>query len=171
MDKYLFTIILYILKYWPWPIMVLFLTFLFKTSILNILSRIGEIRFGNTSVKIYEAKENANRLFGKKTDDKSSDDPISITGTIVNSWKEIETELNNIAIKNGFTHQGPVMASTEIRFLESKGFLSNEQVKLLSNLRRIKNEAVHIQENQLTAVDAHNYSDAASVIISSLQSL
>lgn len=170
MDKYWFTIMLYILKYWSWPITVLILATIFRKSIFNILSQVTEVKLGNASLKIYKAKETANQLFGKDLDNKSNKDLSNVTGTIVDNWKAIEQEINNIAVRNGFISSNHVITQNEIHFLESEGLLSGKQVKLLDNLRRIRNRAVHVSEKQLNITDAQNYSDATNTVILSLQS-
>ncbi|ABX51706.1 hypothetical protein Sbal195_4549 (plasmid) [Shewanella baltica OS195] len=158
-----------------WPAAVIWMSFIFRSEVRALLSRVSSFKYKDVEASFgqrLEKAENDARLIQSPTKAKDSESEnsqieqllriseVSPRAAVVEAWTLIETA----AIKNGLV-MGGVMKRTNpkmiLTHLEKSGKFSPESLKLINELRQIRNNASHLPDFAVTQSDAERYLELA----------
>ncbi|MBN2595375.1 MAG: hypothetical protein JXR82_01155 [Marinifilaceae bacterium] len=169
--------ILGLIKALIWPVTILVIILLLRKQIKNLLNQLKSFKIKdaefNFEKEIQAVKSQAKALTKQDNTDKTIDDYIqredkklkrlielaelSPRGAILETWIELEENILEAGERNltgctaapsninkNSTH-GKIMKD-----FNERGFISNHYLELYYGLKRIRNEAVHVQDKELS---------------------
>ncbi|WGS47139.1 hypothetical protein LFL97_33990 [Burkholderia sp. JSH-S8] len=155
-----------------WPITVLVLVFKFSDRFRELLGKLTELNLpGGISGKFEAPLKNAEQLaeklelnFSGEDGIEFTPDPIALnanpTGVIMEAWKELNVAGSDLAMMSNTSCSDRTLAANSkevVAFLESEGLVPAEEIKLLRELRRIRNRAAHSTSDRPTPDEAERF--------------
>ena len=170
-----------------WPVVVIWLAYLFKEQFVGMLSRVSKLKGkfkdlefetaldqAEASVAVIEKEISVRPAIDARTESQIEQlkriAEISPRAAIVEAWRVIE----GAAAKSGFVQGGQVPlknAPLYVDWLVQTGKLPPESSHLITELKLLRNQAAHTQradlpEFQLTQRDAERYLELAAKVSS-----
>lgn len=146
-----------------WPGIFVIFIFIFRKSIKNLIDRINRIKFKGTDITFDKDADKTLSYAERNIDIDIKDTTIKIKSPkldIIKSWNELEKnakdKLEELKIKpnyDDFYHK----QIEPLDYLIRKGCFSEDTVNLIFDLRKIKNQAVHENEYNISENIAKRY--------------
>ncbi|STX19335.1 hypothetical protein [Levilactobacillus brevis] len=177
MNPYWFTIILYFLKYWSWPVLIFVLFLIFRNPIKIILSNLTGIKIGSFSADIDQTSSLTTEAFSNTqtiNTQRFSKGSVSLVGMVISSWNSVEEALQAAVERKGLAdNKNHTMPFRNIQILASANLLTPEQVTALKAGRNLRNKIVHDNHaaEKLKRSDVDKYIATNNIVIVSLNSL
>jgi hypothetical protein len=176
----IFTLISNVIGSLAWPVATCILVFMLKVDIGKALSNIRRLKHKDTEIDFgKELKETATVASesGSLPNDDTPNDSfnelalLSPRGAVIESWLKVEKSLQEFAerhgietdIKKPFTIQNIMWNDLDYNAL-GKG-----TIKILERLRRLRNEAVHLQDSNISHESAKEYQSLSKRVIQVVQ--
>lgn len=148
-----------------WPGAVVWLAFLLRAPLAKLIPRVRGLKYGDLHVDIAEQIEAAKEQVQSNPETpevETAEPPMSFKSlaladpraAVLSAWLPVEIELNQIAAKSGFNLRPGMPALKQLKVLQEMGILDSFMVQTLVNLRRIRNTAVHITDDNVDFDDA-----------------
>lgn len=174
-----------IIKALAWPIATIWVSYLFRTTIRQLVNRVSTFKYGdveaNFTKELTEAELDAKKIKAPKitSTPKTLNQKeqllriadISPRAAIVEAWALIEMA----SIKKGLTSGATIQRTNPkiiVEYLKDTGKFSSESLDLIERLRLIRNRASHMPDFAITQNEAERYlelaAQAASVIEAAL---
>ena len=136
-----------------WPFVIWLLVRRFHGQIASLLSRLKKGKFAGSEFEFEELLDETEREARSVGPEPSQGlpteyakladgDPIAV---IIRAWLDVEGSMEELLRSRGVLDEvhGPTPATAMIRKIEMEELLSSENISLLHNLRRMRNEAAH----------------------------
>lgn len=154
-----------------WPSAILVIVFMFRKPLLELLSLVRKVKYKDVEVElakkeISEARELTTSKEGEKYDVLSFMElehfkqlaDISPRAAITEAWSRLENSVYQAAKTAGIeARQSGVSFSSVLAALKTSGTIDATSIRLIEKMRAIRNKAVHIQTEGLSASDAIDY--------------
>ena len=168
-----------------WPIAVVVIVFSFRGELRKILPLLRKLKAGPIEAEfeqaVLEAKQEAEYITRDPNEIKALENKaqplirlaeVNPRSAILEAWLGVESALKRAA----FQHAGsPLPSATspiqQIRVLDGEDLLDSVNVALFHDLRGLRNQAVHINDFQLSRKAAENYIKLAASLESRLDKL
>jgi hypothetical protein len=165
-----------------WPVAAVLIAAIFHTQISGLLKRIKELAWGDKKVSFADSLD---KIEAKAPDIIrlphhggvaliDADEPIadvrfrslleiSPNAAILDSWSGIERSIRKLAMESGISADLTKMTAEQMAIgLRSKGHLTIEAMKMIAEMRKLRNRAAH--EEQITITDALRFAELASKV-------
>lgn len=153
-----------------WPIFLLVIIIIFRKPIYKLISRISCIKHGDTEINF---DKEANKTLSKAeraVDINTEDLNIKIKNSkleIIKAWNELEQsakdKLEELKIKTNYDDFFYKQIEP-LNYLINKGCFSEDANNLISDLRKIRNQAVHENEYNISENIAKRYISIINII-------
>lgn len=164
-----------IIKALAWPAAVIWMSFIFRSEVRALLSRVSSFKYKDVEASFGESLEKAENdakqiqspAKAKDSESESSQieqllriSEVSPRAAVVEAWTLVETA----AMKNGLVMGGAIKRTNPkmiLTHLEESGKFSPESLNLINELRQIRNKASHLPDFAVTQLDAERYLELA----------
>ena len=162
-----------IIKALAWPLSVTWLGYIFRSEVRLLLNRMSSFKYKDVEAsferELAEAENNAKRIItsvAPSSQDLSQKEQlfriseVSPRAAVVEAWTLIETA----AIKNGLISGTAIQRTNPkmiVEYLVKSGEFSPESINLIEQLRRIRNQASHMSDFEISQNEAERYLDLA----------
>ncbi len=163
-----------IVKALAWPIAVIWIGYIFRSEVRQLLGRVSSFKYKDVEASfeksLVQAEQSARNIEKPQLDESESEinkkeqllriAEVSPRAAVVEAWTLIETA----AMKNGLWEGAAIKRinpKTILDHLESSGKFSPENLKLINQLRQIRNKAKHLPDFAVTQTEAERYLDLA----------
>lgn len=157
-----------------WPIVVTIMFFLVKDEIGKLIEKIGHLKYKDLELDFDKLKKQSDALetkpkeIGQKISGKETDSLFSSleeqildtvesspSAAILLSWSTVETALASAVSRLSISPEAPSYRSPlhNIEQLEKQGHLSDVQVKLLHELRILRNKITHEYSSRVSITE------------------
>jgi hypothetical protein len=155
-----------------WPSAALVIVLVFRRPLLELLTLVRKVKYKDVEVElakkeISEARELTTSKEGEKYDVLSFMElehfkqlaDISPRAAITEAWSRLEDSVYQAAKTAGIEARRPsgVSFSSVLAALKTSGTIDATSIRLIEKMRAIRNKAVHIQTEGLSASDAIDY--------------
>ncbi|WP_175663088.1 DUF4145 domain-containing protein [Burkholderia ambifaria] len=157
-----------------WPITIFLLALKFRDRVQELLGKLTEISLpggisGKFEAPLQSAEQIAHELdldLGADATEESKTDPIALaanpTGVIMEAWKELALVGADLILMSrvpGMDLQivSGAVGKDVLRELEKRGLIPDNEVKLLRELREIRNRAAHSTDRRPTVTEAERF--------------
>lgn len=164
-----------IIKALAWPVAVIWMSFIFRSEVRGLLSRVSSFKYKGVEASFAKILEKAesdakNIESPAKNQDEDSENSqveqllriseVSPRAAVVEAWTLIETAAmkNGLVVDSAIKRTNPKMI---LSHLEASGKFSSESIHLLNELRIIRNKASHLPDFAVTQSDAERYLELA----------
>ena len=160
-----------------WPTATIAIVVLLRSEVAALLGRIKRIKHKDSEIdlasEINDASRKADKLLShaadKKTPEQERLDRLaedSPRGAILDSWLSIEEAMSQYALRHGIessnSHSPPYQRIQDIQMRNlDVPTLGHGIIDMLDKLRRIRNDAVHRTDADITTTVAKDYSALA----------
>jgi hypothetical protein len=175
MDKLTFTSNL--ITALAWPVATTMIVILLRSEVSILLGRIKKIKHKDSEIdlagEISDAAKSADKVLSESSADKTPEQERigrlaedSPRGAILDSWLSIEGAMGEYALRHGIESQNPHsppyqrIQSIQLHNLDV-ATLGHGIIEMLDKLRRIRNDAVHRTDADITPVIAKEYAALA----------
>lgn len=148
-----------IIKSLAWPISIIWLGYMFRSEVRQLLCRISSVKYKDLEASFEKGLIEAETVANSIPDIKKEDIPTQITqeeplfriaeisprAAVVEAWTLIE----NAALKSGLSNGSVVQRVSPkmiIDYLKISKKFSSESLALIENLRKIRNQATHLPD-------------------------
>jgi hypothetical protein len=166
-----------------WPSATLVIVLVFRRPLLELLTLVRKVKYKDVEVElakeeISEALKLTTSKEGEKYDVLSFMElehfkqlaDISPRAAITEAWSRLEDSVYQAAKTAGIEERpSGVSFSSVFAALETSGTIDANSIRLIEKMRAIRNKAVHIQTEGLSASDAIDYFLAMKHIVSALK--
>ena len=169
-----------------WPIVLVVVILILKKPITNLIDRITRIAGKDISVdfskELSRLTQKVDRnlatkdlydfiVNGEEIQKYFADAYIDSRSAIINGWLMIEEALRDLAKSSqlDLKHYEPSVKVLSI--LRNRNILPNDMYKTINEARRLRNEAIHSMDFDISPDDAQNYVSMANKISSYLRSI
>lgn len=164
-----------IIKAIAWPVSVIWLGYLFRSELRQLLGRMSRFKYGDIEASfekgLAEAEKNAEKV-PRPVARKEKGETLSLQeqlfriaevsprAAIVEAWTLIETAARKAGLTSGVAIQRttPKMIMDH---LSSSGKLSEESLYLIERLRRLRNQAAHMPDFAISQSEAERFLELA----------
>ncbi len=175
-----FTLISKLVENLAWPVSICILVFMLKADIGKTLNNIRKLKHKDTEIDFgKELKDTAivaSQTVGLPESDSfdygsSELALLSPRGAVIESWLSVEKELHKFALRHGIE----VDPKKPFRIQDIKmhnldyNALGKGTITILESLRRLRNEAVHLQDSNISPESAKEYQLLSKRVIQALQ--
>lgn len=161
-----------------WPIVLLVVFCILKKDISKALQQIKKVSHGDTQIdfsrEMDRAKQDAQELLPETVVDKDKLSKseafasLSPRGAIIESWLSVENSLRAYAKRNNIMidEKRPFSTGSILmhNYYENQG-IGKGLLGMIGNLMKIRNEAVHLQDANITPESALEYVNLANRVI------
>ena len=170
-----------------WPIAVLILAFGFRTELRNIFRRMSKFKYKELEA-IFDNElsqvENRSKLYIEPEEKPLSETPeeekneyvqllriaeVSPRASITESWRKIESVADQIASGMGMERRSPGNSKKAISSLVLKKQINPSLLEDYNNLRKLRNQAAHAEEFDISQTEAERYAALAIEITAFLK--
>lgn len=160
-----------------WPIATIAIVILSRSEISNLIGRIKKIRHKGSEIdladEISDVAKNADKVLSNIATEKTPEQERigrlaedSPRGAILDSWLSIDEAMGEYAIRHGIenhnTHSAAYQRIQSIQFYNlDVPTLGHGVIDMLEKLRRIRNDAVHRTDADITPAIAKDYAALA----------
>ncbi len=175
MDTY--TFITQLSLAWAWPIATVTIAFLLRTEVGNLLQNIKQLKHKDTEINFGREVSEAKALANEEKDLRPTENDIktyknelatlSPRGAIIEAWLNVEEGLKDFAKRHHIEVSKKEPFSIDRLMWHNIEYrdLGSGTIEMLSKLRKIRNEAVHLKDSNISADDAKEYVALANRII------
>jgi hypothetical protein len=178
MDK--FTLISNITGSLAWPVATFLLVFMLKADLGKALSNIRRLKHKDTEIDFgKELKETAavasesGSLLNNDTPNDSFNELalLSPRGAVIESWLRVEKSLHEFAERHGIETdtKKPFRIQNIIWHNLDYNALGKGTIDVLERLRRLRNEAVHLKDSNISHDSAKEYQSLSKRVIQVVQ--
>lgn len=175
-----FTFISKLAEYLAWPIATCALVFMLKADIGKALSNIRKLKHKDTEIDFGKELKNTKSVAAQsdglpKADEISDGDHelalLSPRGAVIESWLNVEKALQEFAFRHGIETdpKKPFRVQNIIMHNLDYNVLGKGTITILESLRRLRNEAVHLQDSNISFDSAKEYESLSKRVIQVLQ--
>ncbi|WP_415896262.1 DUF4145 domain-containing protein [Neptuniibacter sp. QD57_21] len=163
-----------IIKAIAWPASIVWLGYIFRSEVRQLLGRISSFKYKDMEAsfdKELAKAENEAKEIKVSNDKKSTDElsqieqllriaEVSPRAAIVEAWTLIEMAASNKGLKSGVAipRTSPKMI---VDYLQLSGELSKNSLEVIEQLRKLRNQAVHMPDFAITQNEAERYLELA----------
>lgn len=175
-----------VIKALAWPLAVVIAVILLRTEVANLLGRIIKIKHKDSEIdlarEVQAAASSADKALGNVANSASSleQDRIgrladdSPRGAILDAWLSVEEAMTGYERRHGIeyanSHAPPHQRIQSIQWSNlDTPTLGQGLLQMLDKLRRIRNEAVHSTDSNITPDTAREYADLAARVKAKLE--
>ncbi|MGF2734483.1 hypothetical protein [Marinobacter sp. DUT-1] len=174
------------IKALAWPIAVVVIVILLRAEVANLLARITKIKHKDSEIDLAQEVEaaaiSADKALGAVTEADSDSERARINrlaedsprGAILDAWLSVEEAMTDYEKRHGIeyanSHTAPHHRIQSIQWnnLDTPA-LGQGVLQMLDKLRRIRNDAVHGTDSDVTPETARNYADLAARVKAKLE--
>lgn len=168
-----------------WPLSAIAIVLILRGEISSLLSRVKRIRHKDSEIdlaaEVIEAKKSADEIpellekslapEQSRMDRLAEDSP---RGAILDAWLVVDEAMTNYGkrygINNANNNVPPFRKIENIRMVNlDSGNLGNGVIEMLDRLRRIRNDAVHKTDSEITSETARDYAALAARVTAKLE--
>tara|TARA_R110001599_G_scaffold305926_4_gene512350 strand:- start:903 stop:1460 length:558 start_codon:yes stop_codon:yes gene_type:complete len=168
-----------------WPIATIVIVTLLRSEVSSLLGRIKKIKHKNSEIdlasEINDIAKSADQVLNKPSSEKTPEQERigrlaedSPRGAILDSWLSIETAMGEYALRHGIANDNPHnppyqrIQNIQLHNLDVST-LGHGIIGMLDRLRRIRNDAVHRTDADITPVIAKEYVALATRVKAKLE--
>jgi uncharacterized protein YutE (UPF0331/DUF86 family) len=162
-----------IIKAIAWPIAIVWVGYIFRSEVRQLLGRISSLKYkdmeANFDKQLAKAESEAKSITvsNKTTEDLSQTEQllriaeVSPRAAIVEAWTLIEMAASKKALKAGATlsRTSPKMI---VDYLQRSGELPPNSLEIIEQLRKLRNQAVHMPDFAISQSEAERYLELAA---------
>ena len=175
-----FTLISKLAEYLAWPLATCILVFMLKADIGKALSNIRKLKHKGTEIdfgkELKDTAAAASQADDLPKSDSSNDDNgelalLSPRGAVIESWLNVENALHEFALLHGIEVDRKKPFRIQDIKMHNLNFnaLGKGTIAILERLRRLRNEAVHLQDSNISPESAKEYQSLSKRVIQALQ--
>ena len=185
------TALVELVKSLAWPISAIILACIFRQPLTELIGLIESVKFKDAEVKIARRIEQTKELQEKLVPPspealpiqapndrfrKVEDEIMDVIGSsprsaIMIAWRTLEgagaKAIQKLSLKELAPQLRPAVMFAEV--LRREGKISSDKFKIISNLRRIRNDATHVDDFKITENSALDYVGIALTIARELE--
>lgn len=157
-----------------WPAAAIWLGYLFRTELRQLLGRVSAVKYGDVEASfgqnLDKAEKDAQGIVSPKSEVSEEElskkelllriAEVSPRAAVVEAWTLIEMA----AMKNGIWSGAAIKRTNPkmiLDHLEASGKFSPVSLKLVQQLKQIRNQATHLPDFAITQSEAERYLDLA----------
>ncbi|QFT54589.1 hypothetical protein [Microbulbifer sp. THAF38] len=159
-----------------WPVCIVIIVLVLKSEISHLAKKVSRISHKETQIDFNAAVKNAS--FSLETEelntkitvsDELSD--LSPRGSVIESWLRVEDAVRGYNLRHGIdaSKEKPFRSSLAAMNSIHYDSIGKGTLQMLESLRRLRNEAVHLSDANISAVSAKEYRVMADKVISALE--
>lgn len=178
MDK--LTLISKLVESLAWPIAICILAFMLKADLGRALSNIRKLKYKGTEIDFGKEMKDTSTVATQTGELKNIDIPsdssdelalLSPRGAVIESWLNIEKSLYEFALRHGIevASKKPFRVQNVMWHNQDYGSLGKGTIEILERLRRLRNEAVHLQDSNISHESAREYQSLSKRVIQAIQ--
>jgi len=176
----IFTLISNLSNALAWPIAVCILAFMLKADLSKALSNVRKLKHKDTEInfgrEIKETSTAASQSESFPKDDIPNDRSnelalLSPRGAVIESWLNVEQSLHEFAKRHDIETDSnkPFSIQNIIWHNLDYNILGKGTIEILERLRRLRNEAVHLQDYNISHESAKEYQSLSKRVIQVVQ--
>jgi hypothetical protein len=161
-----------------WPVTVLVLAFGFRTELQKVFNRISKLKYKEVEAtfdkelsrvenhtKLYVQPEE--RLIAETSAEKSGYAQllrladVSPRAAVTEAWRNLESAVDQIAVSMGVDAKRPMSGARAIQTLIDKKQVDQSLLEDYDRLRKLRNQAVHAEEFDISQTEAERYAALA----------
>lgn len=171
-----------------WPVAVLIFAFSFRTELRKVLNRISKLKYKEleaTFDKELSQVENRTKLYVHAEDKILVETPaeksvyvqllriaeVSPRAAITEAWRKLESAVDQLAASMGMDAKSPMSGVKAIRSLIQKEQVDSSLLEDYNRLRKLRNQAAHAEEFDISQTEAERYAALAIEIAGFLMRL
>ncbi|MDO6442078.1 hypothetical protein [Marinobacter sp. 2_MG-2023] len=175
-----------VIKALAWPSAVVIAVVILRTEVANLLGRITKIKHKDSEIdlaqEVQAAANSADKVLGNsakvgldseqgRASRLAEDSP---RGAILDAWLSVEEAMTGYEKRHGIeyatSHAPPHQRIQSIQWSDlDKSSLGQGVLQMLQKLRRIRNEAVHSSDAEITSETAREYASLAARVRAKLE--
>lgn len=170
-----------------WPTVAIVIFFVLRTQIGNLIGKIAHLKYKDLEVDFDELKKSVEAASSKLTENivtqdsrdkqiyQSMEEQImksvetAPSASILLAWSAVETAMSSAVSRLAISAESPAYRSPlhNIDALEKGSKLSKEQIKLIHEMRMLRNKVAHEDQTRLniSETQARDYATASTEII------
>jgi len=163
-----------------WPVATCVLVFMLRADLGKALGNIRKLKHKDTEIdfgkEIRDASTAAAKAGELNSIDISSDsfDELALIfprGAVIESWLNVEKSLQEFAHRHGIEvdSKKPFRVQNVIWHNLDYGALGKGTIEILERLRRLRNEAVHLQDSNISHESAREYQSLSKRVIQAIE--
>lgn len=171
------TFIAGIVKALAWPVAVVVISLIFRKQLISLLATIKRGKFGPAEVEfergVKAIEASAASLPSAPTPDSAiKDAAFNPRATVLEAWLRLEDEVIDLAMRRQLTNPTAYRyARGAFDAVEKSGLLGPDSLRLLGELRELRNLAVHYPEFSPDPAAVVSYMQSAAALGQELHSL
>lgn len=163
-----------LVKATAWPVAAIWLGYIFRFELRQLLGRVSTVKYGDVEASfgqnLDKAEKNAQGIVSPHVEETEEDlgqkellfriAEVSPRAAVVEAWTLIEMA----AMKNGIWSGATIKRTNPkmiLSHLEASGKFSPDSLKLIQQLKQIRNQASHLPDFAITQSEAERYLDLA----------
>lgn len=163
-----------IIKALAWPVAVIWMSFIFRAEVRSLLGRVSSFKYKGVEASfgksLEKAESDARNIESPASQVEDSENAqveqllriseVSPRAAVVEAWTLIETA----AMKHGLVAGATIRRTNPkmiLNYLELSGKFSPESIRLINELRHIRNKATHLPDFAVSQSDAERYLELA----------
>jgi uncharacterized protein YutE (UPF0331/DUF86 family) len=164
-----------IIKAIAWPVAIVWVGYVFRAEVRQLLGRVSSLKYKDMEASFDKQLAKAESEYQSiSIEKKSSDDlsqieqllriaEVSPRAAIVEAWTLIEMAASKQGLKAGVALQrtSPKMI---VDYLQSSGELPPNSIEIIEQLRKLRNQAVHMPDFAISQSEAERYLELAAKI-------
>jgi hypothetical protein len=155
-----------------WPAAIVAVVVILRRPIGRLLDRIKGARYRGVEFDLGEVEEEIKRtrlppapggagdgsFEGQRTEELVR---VAPRAAVIDAWLSVERELDNLS--------GQLGLSGSVSALEESGAITSDLARLIRDLRRLRGEAVHAEDFEISPNEARAYADATARVAAALR--
>jgi len=169
-----------------WPIAILILAFVFRSEFRKILSRMSKLKYKDIEATFeheLSQVENRREVYTEPEEQAQPETPAEKSGyaqllriadvspraAVTESWRKIESAVDKVAAGMGMDTKNPMSGVKAIRSLIQQKRVDPSLLEDYNSLRKLRNQAAHAEEFEISQTEAERYAGLAIEIASFLK--
>lgn len=169
-----------------WPVAVLILAFGFRNELRKMFNRISKLKYKEleaTFDKELSQVENRTKLYVQPEERLITETPAEKSGyaqllrladvspraAVTEAWRNLESAVDQVAVSMGMDAKRPMSGVKAIRSLIDKEHIDPSLIEDYNRLRKLRNQAVHAEEFDISQTEAERYASLAIEIAAFLK--
>ena len=161
-----------------WPVAVLILAFGFRTELRKVFNRISKLKYKEleaTFDKELSQVENRTKLYVQPEEKLLAETPAEKSGyaqllrladvspraAVTEAWRKLESAVDQLAAGMGMDTKSPMSGVKAIRSLIQKEQVDPSLLEDYNRLRKLRNQAAHAEEFDISQTEAERYAALA----------
>ena len=155
-----------------WPLAILLIIFLMKDDLSRLLLNIKRFKHKDTEIDFEMAVHEVSQELEPDNNSMPEREPDDLTllsprGSIIESWLRVEDSLRQFNERHGIEGKDkkPFRSSHNVLQILDYDVLGKSTIVMLDKLRKLRNEAVHLNDASITSESALEYRNMANRVI------